>query len=86
MDLPDYPTLGVLLPFIGEADEVPALGDGGHRVPVLEAKRFGAPGHQDAARGQMSNGARENRRHGNRFQKDTHTTTTEESHYIPAML
>lgn len=47
-NVPDYPTLGVLLPLIGEADEIPALGSGRHRVPVVETQHFGSSGHQDA--------------------------------------
>lgn len=48
--LPKYPTLGVLLPLVGEADEVPALRNSRHCVPVLKAEHLGASCHQNATR------------------------------------
>lgn len=48
MNLPNYPPLGVFLPFIGETDEIPALGNSRHCIPVVEAKHFGSSGHQNA--------------------------------------
>lgn len=41
MKLPQYPALGVLLPFVGEADEVSAGGKRRHCVAILQANHFG---------------------------------------------
>lgn len=44
--IPQYSPLRVLLPFVGEADEAPALRKSTHvAVPVSKAARSGGPCH-----------------------------------------
>lgn len=52
--LPEYPALRVLLPLVGEADEVSALRSSRHRIPFLNTKQLGSSGHQNATRWQVS--------------------------------